>query len=43
MCDRDEAWLKDAVSQMDPILLGAPFLPSQVHEGPWYGLEPDRI
>ena len=43
MCDRGFTWLKDAAFQMGPILLGAPFLPSQVHEGFWYGLEPDRI
>jgi hypothetical protein len=44
MCDRESAWLKDAVLKMGPILLGAPFLPSQLlHEGPWSGLEPDRI
>ena len=40
MCDRKVAWLKDAERQMGPILLGAPLPPSQVHEGPWYGLEP---
>jgi hypothetical protein len=43
MCDRAYDWLKEAVMQMGPILLGAPFALATMHEGPWYGLDSDRI
>lgn len=46
MRDRPGAWLQDAVLKMRPILLGVPLLTSalaMLHEGPWFGLEPDRI
>jgi len=43
MRDRPGAWLQDAVLKMGPILLGAPSALAMLHEGPWFGLEPDRI
>ena len=43
MCDRPGAWPQDAVLKMGPILLGAPSALAMLHEGPWFGLEPDRI
>jgi hypothetical protein len=42
MCDRAYDWLKEAVLQKGPILLGA-LCPRMLHEGPWYGARPDRI
>jgi len=39
MCDRAHDWLKEAVLQKGPILLGA-LCPRMLHEGPWYGLAP---
>jgi len=42
MCDRAHDWLKEAVLQKGPILLGA-LCPRMLHEGPWYGARPDRI
>jgi hypothetical protein len=43
MCDRPFAWLKNADVEMGPILLGAPLALAMLHEGLWYGLDPDRI
>ena len=39
MCDRAYDWLKEAVLQKGPILLGA-LCPRMLHEGPWCGLAP---
>ena len=43
MSDRGVPGLQYAVVKMGAILLGAPCALATLHEGPWYGLNPDRI